>query len=865
MKLSNPRSLLSPVFGLLLGASLARPVVAQTPATSQPAPSAPAVATPPVAHPEVTASGTAVPPTDDSTPTPSKSVESVLTPSAKPKVVYRVPASGGVPRLELGVTEEALWAVVCRGRCDWTAAKNLTLPARLVAGFTVESVTPLNLGGGRRAAKIDLPAGERRWVAVVAAPTEGNVPVVAHADFVGYRPGPVGQRTGTEVQVFDKQRREVDVVVGTLDEAAQLCGRPALLQPKVLYASEMKLRGIRFQRLSQAERDAAPRLNAVRNPDPVEYPVLEARFASTSGSESGAATDGDVATAWSERRGGNGSGEFLVASSPPGLALSQIHFRLRPSGDVAPEATGPASVWLAVVGQLYHVSLPPDSWAAVAGTVFSVTLPKPVTTDCVALVLDAAQAEGPVDVTIAELSARADITEAEVAQAAAALDSNDQNAAEAARLLSLLGNVGYKAVDRAFAKLSDVGKLRALALLDGAPCSLSARAFALAIDGRGGPLEEHGERSLRRCAPGITSRLVELFGKADGPRLAVIGELLVSLAPERLVDAAVPRLADSGRGRRRILRAILAAALDAPLGHAAAARWLVSPELAVKSRIDLLRAMGERIAQFQPQAGQAVRRLLGGDPDFRTRYLLLAPVAHLSSVDPKSKAVLVRVITGDPDPAVRAEAARLAANASPVIDALTRAASDDAVRVRQAALTSLGEQKAQAAAGVIALRVEKDRWPLVRAAGVRALREMNPTPQILTALAETVELDVSPDVRRPAVLSLGLMGGRGHIDVVRTAFREDPDPYVQAAAAAALGQLCDRSMLDELTTSARVLSRLGASEHAAIVGRASLAALGRLKPADLEQRLRAFESPETPVLARNAARLTLEHPEPCRR
>ncbi len=818
---------------------------------------------------------TAFPCAADASAAPPASTPSAVTPvelppaapkpAVRPRVLARALASGGLPTLALGVTDESLLAVACRGRCDWGAAVDLGIPRELLSSVTHDAVSVLSIGQRRKALRVKVGSPERSWQAVVAASPEGTAPVIAHAGFVGYGSGTPGQRQGHAVEAFDKENGEVDVVVGDLDESVQLCGRSTLLGPRVLHAPEMKLRGIRFQRLTQAERDAAPRLAATLDPEPVDHPVLQARVASTGTAQGAALTDGNIATAWAEKRGGDGSGEFIVTAAPPELSLSQIHFRLRPEGEQSAAAVGPRRIWLALRDQLFHVTFPEDAWGAAPGAIFSVTLPQPVKTDCLALVLDAADREGDVDVTIAELSARAEVTDEQIAEAVAALAGDEASAAAAGRLLSALGAVGHRAVDRAFAKLPERGKLRALSLLDAASCQTSARAYALAIDGELGPLQQHGERSLRRCAPSIVPRLLELFANARGARLQFLGELLVGLAPDKVVDVAVAELAKSRRERRQVLRELTGQALAAPPALARVGHWLGQAGLSPKAKIDLLRASGDRVVELQPQAAVLVHRLLGGEPDFRTRYLLLGPLARLATVDASSEATLVRFVTGDPHPAVRAEAARLATAAPPLLDALMRATNDDQVRVREAAVTKLGEYQVREATGLLVQRVETDRWPLVRAAGVRALRELPASADVLSVLADTVELDVSPEVRRPAVLSLGLQGGHAHLDVVRDVFRDDPDPHVQAAAAAALAQLCDYSMLEELTESALALAHIGNSERATIVGRASLAALGRLHPKDLKQRLKAFESPDTPVIARTAARLTLSHPEPCPR
>src|SRR5690606_739955 len=92
---------------------------------------------------------------------------------------------------------------------------------------------------------------------------------------------------------------------------------------------------------------------------------------------------------WSEKRGGDGSGEFVVFRAPRAVPMVGFNFRVRPTQ--SPPATGvaPSTAWIALDQGLYHVTLPPDAWNSESG-VFSVRLPAPVESSCVALVLDSA-------------------------------------------------------------------------------------------------------------------------------------------------------------------------------------------------------------------------------------------------------------------------------------------------------------------------------------------------------------------------------------------------------------------------------------------------------------------------------------------
>jgi vesicle coat complex subunit len=107
------------------------------------------------------------------------------------------------------------------------------------------------------------------------------------------------------------------------------------------------------------------------------------------------------------------------------------------------------------------------------------------------------------------------------------------------------------------------------------------------------------------------------------------------------------------------------------------------------------------------------------------------------------------------------------------------------------------------------------------------------------------------------------LDAKEHLPTLRASFELDADPYVQAAAAAALGQLCDSSSADALTEQAKKLLVFGPTERDGIVGTASLVALGRLHPKDLDARLAPFFQPDVPRFVQGAARSAQQQQRRC--
>lgn len=814
---------------------------------------------------------------------PPPSTEAAQAP-APVEVLGKTVARGGQPVVAIARSGGELFASVCRGRCSWSERTPLDIPAEVASQLSSDQVNTIELGQGRRALHAEVTVEGRSWHAVVAAPVKEGAPIVAFAGEVGWSSGEFGERTGQTVRLLDVEagtsRRaaaEKNVVVGQLDEQVQLCGRETLLDPKLLHAPSMRLRRIKFQRLEQTERDTAPRLVASANAETQWQPLLKAQVASSAIGSPAALTDGDPASYWSEKRGGDGSGEFVVFRAPRDVPLVGFNFRVRPTQAPPKGGVAPRTAWIALDQALYHVTFPADAWTA-EDSVFSVQLPEPVTSSCVALVLDtaevevsepesAAKATAPkpsrdIDVTLAEFGAFTSVSEKDLRAAVHALGKDDAEAEPAEQLLLAFGPAAAQAVSHEFKSLSDAARMRALTVLDSLPCENTAvtfvRALATTVEAK-----KHAYQSLLHCGKAALPALDDGLRAARGEPLELVGALMLSISPAHTVERAAAALSKSPASKRRRLREMIQVASKEDAGAAALAAQFANTDLDEKVAIDLLRAASIRLPQFQPAAGALVTKLLAGKPTFRTRYLLLGPLAALAPSDPNAAKLLAQSIRSDARATLRATAARVAPAATPeLVEALLAAASDRHVRVRRAAVETLGEQRVARAAGPVMERVANDRWPMVRAAAVRALRELPPSERAFAVLVDASD-DDSAEVRRPALLSLGLMGAQAHLDAVRDGF-EDEDPHVQAAAVAALAQLCDTSMTDTLTKQAQKLSSLTVSERDAIVGRASIAALGRLSPPDLGKRLAPLRDARVPVMNRAAADAALEHPDPCR-
>jgi HEAT repeat protein len=174
-------------------------------------------------------------------------------------------------------------------------------------------------------------------------------------------------------------------------------------------------------------------------------------------------------------------------------------------------------------------------------------------------------------------------------------------------------------------------------------------------------------------------------------------------------------------------------------------------------------------------------RLLSQDAEVRR----VAVLEFADSGEEQLLPAVIDLLRNDPDPNLRAEAARALAGSNDVdaVEVLAQALNDEPL-VRTAAAASLAELK-DAHAGMALLRHARHPDAFVCASVLRALKELRIPAAADAAIAALERADAT--VRREAVGVLGWLKFTGALPSLARLSVEDIDPEVRRTASGALG------------------------------------------------------------------------------
>jgi HEAT repeat protein len=774
-----------------------------------------------------------------------------------------VPAGGGLEAIEVRVDAAAGVVRVAKG------GKEREIPigierSRIDAAASTIDVVPI--AEGRSVAHVRVPDAQRKDLAFeVVIAGQGDEPIFK--GLTGYTRGEEGDRSGQRVLVKDRDGQSKFVIIAETREDTRICGQSeTVLGAKGLNPATMKLVGATLPRLDKPTRDGAERV--VAQPRASTTAPLARILVATGGSSPNAPalTDGKVETTWSEARTGDGHGEFVTMRAPSELPIHSLVITVAPS---MPKAGGaaPRTFYVTTDEKAFLVTMPEDAWLK-PGQTYDVPFPAPVRTGCVAIVLDGAYAHDTTpEVTIAEVEAVTtfDADGAKLADVAKALGT--PRGEEAAALLRRATAEGLAAVVTEYPTLDARGRALAVDVASsaGACDGPAAELLTRALADRETEVRRRALGRIERCGKAAGPALVLAVSGEDEPRRLAAAPLLATVAPSLAIE---PLAEQMGKGKPETRRAIRGAFARASVGATRdkLLALLARREMPLVARLDLLRAMGAKLAELRPEADVALADLLRASPDMTTRYLLTQPLAHLARAREATSGELSRLAElarRDPEWPVRAHAVELSAAIAPLAPIVIAAASDPEPRVREAALRGIASSRLGAGVPAAAEAMTRDEWTFVRIAAAEALGAAPQGPAATSALVAGLE-DKSPKVRSTAIAALGRQRAIAQAPRVRERLDDTKeDPEVRALAARTLGAMCVQSASDRLTKLA-LLSRSPVDEADERIGVAAIDALGALHPADLAARLAPLRVKGIPMPVRRAVERAISEPSPCR-
>lgn len=788
----------------------------------------------------------------------------ILFSSAAAAADARVVAGGFA--YEVDANAHAVHVKKCEGADCKATAKDvaLTLEKGRADGARATAET-VAVGDGKQVVHVRVPDVQRKDLAFEAI-FHGDA--VVWSGLTGYTKGSEGDRSGEVVLVYDRDAQSKFVMVGETREDTRICGQQTtLLSARGLDPKTMTLRGATMHRLDKKARDGAQRVIATARPTTARPPL--ARLLNATGGSAPnarAMTDGDVATAWSETRPGDGHGEFVTMRAPGELPIHALVVTVAPTKPKV-EGAAPRTIYVATDGALHHVTLPEDGWAK-PGQSYEIPLPAPVKTTCVAVVLDEAYARGKEapEVSIAEVFAltKLDLDGATLDDAAKALSG--PKGEEAAALLKRAGDEGLAAAVRAYEGLDGRGRALAVdvAASTGTCVGPTGDLLVQALVDKDVEVKRRALGRVERCGKAAGEMLAKAVRGEDEARRAACAPLLATVAPALGVDAFDAVMGKGGDGARRAVRSAFARAITSTPREKLLA--LLGAERTPQGKLDLVRALGPRLADLRPESDAAIADILKSNPDMATRYLVAEPLAKLARHPNATQGELTRLaelVRRDPEWPVRARATELSAGIAPLVPAIVAAAEDKEPRVREAAVRALATSPQPSATPVLGKALAKDEWTFVRVAAAESLGAMPESADASGALVKALA-DGSAKVRWSAMSALGKQRAVAHAGVVRERLddaKEDAD--VRALAAKTLGAMCVQSASDRLTKLA-VNARQPTNEADDRIGIAAIEALGALHPSDIDQRLAPLRSKEVRLPVRRAAERAIAEPGGCR-
>ena len=669
-------------------------------------------------------------------------------------------ASG--PTLRLDASGPALQVSVAKADTGVTLrAGKLSVPLPLsdVGEVTTEVVT---LKGAKLVGVVRVTTAQRSAAVLVVKRPTGRLETLWTGQL--QLVGDPGERRADALEIADRDGDgSTDIVVGSFDERSPLCGQDrALLAPRAVDPATLTLRSVLLNRA--ATRQVRETLVASTTQPAVEPPptlrALRSIAASSAAQEpqqgAAAASDGDLASSWTEGRGLGGRFEFLTLRwSAPGRTIRAL--AIVPTSSAAATSTkrtAPRALsLLGDKGDRLVVTFPEEPKP---GQRYWITPKEPLPWTCVSVSVDEVFAATPDPAThtgVAEIEAYTDLDfGGGMASLVAELSAPGTRGDDATRVLGQMRGDVIGALGNAWSTLPALGKRRALRLLfaQSPPEPRAIDVLRSALRDPSGEVNRDALEIARKRADVGPGLLLEVAREPTAPGDAA-ALALARMNHASALEGLLAALAAAGGSDRPILREAVALAFKAGSASAPATvtAWTQQqPPPPIAARVAATLALS-RLPDAQPSALGLLNAGVAAAEEFSDQWRLIQAASTLPS-DPGVDDWLAKLAHDAETWMLRAAAvsALEARRAASAMSTAEIALKDEYPRVRAAALKVLGNDSSKLE--ILSTYAQDDKWFLVRAAAVEALPSAPAGRKVMIAALK----DKTPTVRATAARAL---------------------------------------------------------------------------------------------------------------
>jgi HEAT repeat protein len=749
---------------------------------------------------------------------------------------------------------------------------SVAIPDKKISAVKVESI---ELSGGGKIAIVRIYSEDGQQLAAIVSTPDGSRPETIWLRSVSLS-GDRGERTGDAIEIADRDGDgKPEVVVGRVRDAVRICGQnQTVLSAETIDAKTFRLRPAKF--MPDSRRPIETVVASKQSPGPTSAPLIKALAFTGASSQLGAdpadvappiaLNDGSISSVWIEEGAPGKTGEFVTARNDAATRpIKALAFIFSPGDpNQANKLARPKKLWLiSDAAEQIEVQIPEDP-ASSPGQRFWVVPKNPLRTACLSVVLDEAyrtEQSTAAPVAIAEIETYTDLDfGGGLKQLLKEMSGNTAEGANAAELLSLVGEPAIEPISRAWQGLDSTGRRRAVRIFGKLAKSSEAARVALSLGARDADdgVSKEAFEAFAVAGPVVVPELLSLVLEQGrtGDRAA---NALAQAAPIEAVDALLKVLEQKNGSETPLQRQALAKSLEksGETGKRTIDNWLSREHSA-----ELLASVVFSVAPVEKLRATATRlleKIVEQKISFPAMWHLIE-ACKLLNPSAIVDAWLVTLSQREERWMLRAAAVRaLYDRRSPSQEmAVANALRDSYPRVRASVVPLLAD--VQSSSDAVAQFARNDPWPLVRASALEALGGTGKEKSTIIAGVT----DPAKTVRLTAIRVLAKNREKSGWSAVKERLKDRNEwPEVTAAAIGYAKMMC----VSEASSDLKWLVERGLKADAWLrdveVAATALEALGYISGPEAMEIIKNASLPGAPAQLQVAAKVAAKFQKPC--